>query len=223
MSVRDAVDELAVAQATINREQWVSGCGLLLPDDREITREEHTLIATYLGTIDDVGSWGRGDQLVRIQDDLARLYGKKTERYNAELAARITELLTLYRNVSYKTLENNATTARSWPFATRWQTPTLGYAHHNLLNSFNETEREYYMELAEVGRWTVAQLQAKLWDSRGATPPGVSVPDMARVADLFKWAGAPATITVTECTWQTPGGTVIARSDSPITWEVVRK
>jgi hypothetical protein len=222
MSVRDAVDELAVAQSTINQKQWVSGCGLLLPEDREITRNEHIIIATYLGTIDDVGSWGRGDQVVRIQNDLAKQYGKKTERYNAELAARINELLTLYRNVSYKTLENNATTARSWPFATRWQTPTLGFSHHYVLNSFTEAEREYYMDMAEVGKWSVARLQEELFNKRGATPPGVSIPDMQRVAELFKWGGIPATITPNECRWQTPGGTVILRSESPITWEVVK-
>jgi len=76
--------------------------------------------------------------------------------------------------------------------------------------------------MAEAEGWTVEQLQQKLWTSRGATPPGVSVPDMARVAELFKWSGTPATITANECRWQTPGGTVVAKSDSPITWEVVK-
>lgn len=220
MSVREELDELQAANKAINKEQWVTGCGLLLPD--KMTPTDHTVLAIYLGTLGDVAPWGRGDQVVRIQDETEKKYGKKTDAYNAAIAARYAELIALYRTVSIKTLMNNASTARAWPLATRWQTTKIGYSHHELMNGLTPSERVYYMELADAEGLTVEQLQHKLWNSRGATPPGVSIPDMARVAELLRWAGVPSVITANECSFVTPQGKLIARSDSPITWEVVK-
>jgi len=217
MSVRDAVDELQLATEIINSKKYVTGTGLLLP--AYVSPELHTQLAIHLGTLGDVAPWGRGDQVVRIQDDLAKKHGRKTDAYNEAIAARYTELATLYR-VEVKTMMNNANTARQWPFATRWQTLSIGYAHHEGLNSLTPTERQFYLQEADAGGWSVAKLRFELWEKRGATPPGVSYPDNARVTDLFKWAGVPAIIEANSVSWRTPQGTIRATSDTEIRWEV---
>jgi hypothetical protein len=220
MSVRDELDELQVATKTANKENWLTGCGLV-PDIR-LSPADHMALAIHLGTLGDAAPWGRGDQVVLIQNETEKKYGKKTDAYNEAIAARYKELIALYRINSIKTLMNNAWTARAWPFATRWQNKRIGYTHHELMNGLTPVERVHYMELADANGWTAEQLQQELWGRRGATPPGVSVPDMVRVAELLRWAGVPSVITANECSFQTPQGKLIARSDSPITWEVVK-
>jgi hypothetical protein len=218
MSVRDELDELQLATKTINSQQWVTGCGLVLPD--RMTAKDHTVLAIHLGTMGDAASWGRGDQFNRIKKELEKQYGKKTDKYNEALAARRKELAALYR-VEEKTVENNATTADKWLFKTRWQTPNIGYGHHAEMNhGFTDEERQYYMQQADAGGWSVARLRFELYEKRGATPPGISYPDSKRVTDLFKWAGVPAIIEENCVSWRTPQGTIRATSDSPIRWEV---
>lgn len=217
MSVRDAVDELQYATELVNSKKLVTGTGLLLP--AYVSPELHTQLAIHLGTLGDVAPWGRGDQFNRIQDDLAKKHGKKTTEYNEAIAARLQELAKLYR-VEEKTVENNASTARQWPFATRWQTLVVGYGHHVELTSLNDEERQAYLRLADDEGLSVAGLRFRLWERRGATPPGVSYPDNARVADLFKWAGVPTVIEANCVTFRTPQGTIRATSDSEIRWEV---
>jgi hypothetical protein len=78
MSVRDELDELQVATKTINSQQWVTGCGLVLPD--RMTAKDHEALAIHLGTMSDASQWGRGDQMNRIREELAKQYGKKTDK-----------------------------------------------------------------------------------------------------------------------------------------------
>lgn len=220
MSVGRDVDTLQLATEWVNKKKIVIGTGLLLPT--HISADEHTMIACFLGQLGDVGAWGRGDQVVRVQDDTAKLHKRNTDTYNDAITTRYTELLKLYRTVELKTILNNAATARTWPLATRRQTDTIGYGHHETLNSLTPEEREYYLDMADAGEWTVARLRHELWTKRGAVPPGASCPEPSAVAQLFQWAGLKTVIEPRSVAFTTPQGTVICESESPITWRVER-
>jgi hypothetical protein len=127
--------------------------------------------------------------------------------------------LALYRNLELKTLLNNASTACTWPHATRRQTQVLGYSHHEALNSRSVEEREYYLDMAEAHLWTVAQLRAELYGHRIVTP-SCNAASLARITDIFRLLDLPVSIDPQRATFTTAQGRIIVESNSELIWRI---
>lgn len=215
-------DPIQSALDTINRKRWLTTVGLnpaALP--AMLTPAEHTALATYLGTLDDLGAWGRGDQVVIVQNEVRKIAKNWTQQqYGEAIQARYAELMKLYRSIELKTLLNNASTARTWPHNERRQTSTLGYGHHEALNSRSPEEREYYLDMAEAAGWTVSQLRAELFGGRRNVTPGACVANPAAITDLFRLLDMPISIEPNRCTFSTAQGRITVESNSELIWRI---
>jgi hypothetical protein len=221
MSVTTAIDAIQTAMETINHRGWLTTTGLdpaMLP--ARLTPEEHIMLATCCAAFDDMSAWTRGDQMVIVQNEVrakTRSWSMDQQDYYRE--ARYDELLALYRNLELKTLLNNASTARTWPHATRRQTQVIGYSHHAELNSRSIEEREYYMDMAEAHLWTVGQLRAELWGKRTVTP-ACNAASPARVMEMFRLLDLPVQIDPQRATFTTAQGRIVAESSAEIVWRI---
>jgi hypothetical protein len=220
MSVSVALDAIQDAMESVTRRKWLTTVGLnpaALP--ARISALEHVQLALHIGTLDDVGAWCRGDQAVIVQNEL-RARHLSIEKYGEEINKRYMELLKLYRSIELKTLLNNASTARTWPHDTRQQSPTIGYGHHEALNSRSWEERKYYLEMVEANGWTVAQLRAELYGARRPVSPIHNPVSPARIMELFRTMDLPVSIDPNRAVFVTGQGRVIVESNSELVWRI---
>ncbi|MFC4562786.1 LmbU family transcriptional regulator [Nocardiopsis mangrovi] len=142
---------------SIDRAALTRGNGLHLPDDLPISTWQR--IGDHLFRISDAMGWWMGDWLIFGE----RAYGS---RYREALART---------SLDYKTLRNYAWVARGFPVARR--RTELSFAHHAEVVPLPPDEQDFWLDLAEKGRWSRNELRRRMRHSRSAAlPSGTAAP-----------------------------------------------
>lgn len=241
MTVRQELDPVQRAMSQINRKQWLTTTGLdpaLLPP--KLTKAEHEALAIFLGTIDDLSPWAKGDQINLLLAELrtkARRHNSTRQQFGVELDAMYMELKRAYKGGERKTLEAYATTAAAWPHATRRQSDKIGFSHAKALNNRSAAERTYYMDRIEAENWSVARLCVEMHvtqpdvdeagdlvlpeDEGGRSKVAPILPSPAvQASDVFTLLALPVQISDKVATWATPHGVVTVSSSAPLVWAI---
>jgi hypothetical protein len=242
MTVRSELTPVARSMSIVNRLKWLTTVGIdpvFVP--ALITKDEHEALAVYLGAIDDLSPWAKGDQINYLLGELrhsAVRFKWSREKFGEELAALYLWLKRMYKTGERKTLEGYATTAAAWPHATRRQSDKIGFSHCKALNNRSPEERDYYLERVEAEGWTVARLCIELHiglpvvdeESGELLLPEdsddlyhfapVHYPPSRQATDLFTLLSLSVQVEDKSAEWRTPHGTVKVSSRTPLVWSV---
>lgn len=155
------------------------------------------------------------DVAERVQDGIDT-YTDGSPREVADLLSMLSEQL----EVSPKTLTNYARVAKAFPPEERWESLELG--HHEVVVKFSKEERAVWLQAAAEQGWTVKRLRLEV-NVTDSTEPGEPVPLPNRVAieRAFYRVGVKAHVSPKKFRFELPGGTLVATSDTDITWGVL--
>lgn len=123
--------------------------GLILPD--ALTLDEWASIAPRFRLIYSMTQWHLGDWLLYGERRWGRMYSRCQEVTGRR----------------YQTLANAVRVARAFPLHTR--RAELSWSHHEAVTRLPEYERERWLTLAEVNRWSVQALRSEVAAGSAAT------------------------------------------------------
>lgn len=159
-------------------------------------------------------AWDIADLLVWGIDH----YTDGTADQRADLVNEISEQL----EVRPKTLLNYERVARRFPPSSRFDAP-LELGHHDAVMGIRDDELAYqWLHEAWANGWSVAQLRMQV--ATGAPEPeAVLLPNPVAVERAFYRAGIRAKVGSRRCVFETPSGTLVMTSESPITWSTTEE